>query len=286
MPLDGNTIEQLPKVEGEVFYLVKMAEKPHSYSYNPPVGVPRTNMVLEGHRLPMHDMRPVADTISLDREGFALLTSPSAVRDFYDEEELRRVYYREAEQAIQAATGAARVVVFDHTIRRRTWDEADRAPQDRAPSASRLPVTRIHGDYTEVSGPQRVRDIMGDEAEDLLGHRFAIVNLWRPIRGPLRDAPLALCDAATLSDGDLVTHDLIYEDRTGEIFALTHNPAHRWFYAPEMRTDEILLLKCFDSARDGRARFMPHTSFQDPTAGQDVLPRESIELRTLVFFAD
>lgn len=222
MPLDGNTIEQLPKVEGEVFYLVKMAEKPHSYSYNPPPGVPRTNMVLEGRRLPMHDMRPVADTLSLDREGFALLTSPTAVRDFYDEAELRRVYYPEAERAVREATGAARVVVFDHTIRRRAWDDADRAP-----NLSRLPVTRIHGDYTEISGPQRVRDIMGEEADELLTHRFAIVNLWRPIRGPLRDAPLALCDAATLSDGDLVAHDLIYDDRVGEIYALTHNPAHR-----------------------------------------------------------
>ena len=124
------------------------------------------------------------------------------------------------------------------------------------------------------------------EADDLLTRRFAIVNVWRPIRGPLRDAPLALCDATTLADGDLVQHDLIYPDRTGEIYALTHNPAHRWFYAPEMRADEILLLKCFDSARDGRARFMPHTSFQDPTAPADMLPRESIELRTLVFFAD
>jgi hypothetical protein len=127
---------------------------------------------------------------------------------------------------------------------------------------------------------------MGDAAEDLLTRRYAIVNLWRPIRGPLQDAPLALCDAKTVADADLVEHDLIYPDRTGEIFALTHNPAHRWFYAPAMRSDEILLLKCFDSARDGRARFMPHTSFQDPTAPADMPRRESIELRTLVFFAD
>jgi hypothetical protein len=170
-------------------------------------------------------------------------------------------------------------VVFDHTIRRRTP-----GVEDRTPGIPRQPVTRIHGDYTEVSGPQRVRDLMGDAADELLGRRFAIVNLWRPIRGPLRDAPLAVCHAGTVAAEDLVAQDLIYRDRTGEIYGLTYNPAHRWFYVPAMQRDEVLLLKCYDSARDGRARFMPHTSFQDPTAPADMLPRESIELRTLAFF--
>ena len=127
---------------------------------------------------------------------------------------------------------------------------------------------------------------MGDEAADLLTRRYAIVNLWRPIKGPLLDAPLALCDATTVADGDWVGQDLIYRDRVGEIYALFHNPAHRWFYAPAMRQDEALLLKCYDSLRDGRARFMPHTSFEDPTAPEDKPVRESIELRTLVFFPD
>jgi len=112
------------------------------------------------------------------------------------------------------------------------------------------------------------------------------VNLWRPIRGPLQDSPLALCDARTIAPGDLVGQDLIYRDRVGEIYCLTHNPAHRWLYAPDMSRDEVLLLKCYDSLRDGRARFMPHTSFQDPKAPADMNPRESIELRTLVFFDD
>jgi hypothetical protein len=125
---------------------------------------------------------------------------------------------------------------------------------------------------------------MGNEAEDLLTRRFAIVNVWRPIRGPLYDAPLAVCDAGSLAAGDLVPQDLIYRDRKGEIYGLTFNPAHRWYYAPAMQVDEALLLKCFDSAKDGRARFMPHTSFADPNAPANALPRESIELRTLVFF--
>jgi hypothetical protein len=204
---------------------------------------------------------------------------PWAVTDFYDEKQLAATYYREAEELVKQATGATRVVVFDHTIRRRTL-----GVEDRTPGIPRQPVTRIHGDYTEASGPQRVHDLMGTEADDLLQRRFAIVNVWRPIRGPLFDAPLAVCDAGSVADGDLVGQDLIYRDRTGEIYGLTYNPEHRWYYVPAMQAQEALLLKCYDSVRDGRARFMPHTSFADPNAPADMLPRESIELRTLVFF--
>lgn len=279
MALNPDRIARLPHVDGALVYLAHMAEKPHTYTYDPPEGVARSNIVTEEHVLPIHDMRPIRTEASLEDAGFALLTAPTEAGDLYDETALRQVYYREAERAVADATGASRVVVFDHTIRRREW-----GVQDRTPGIPRQPVTRIHGDYTEISGPQRVRDLMGEEAEALLGRRFAIVNHWRPIRGPLHDAPLAVCDARTVATDDLVAQDLIYRDRTGEIYGLTHNKAHRWFYVPAMQRDEVLLLKCYDSARDGRARFMPHTSFQDPNAPADMLPRESIELRTLAFF--
>jgi hypothetical protein len=168
--------------------------------------------------------------------------------------------------------------VFDHTVRRRIW-----GAEDRAAGTLRQPVGRVHNDYTDTSAPQRVRDLMGAEAEALLQRRYEIINVWRPITGPLRDAPLAVCDARTVDPSDWVPSALIYRDRKGEIYAVHHNPAHRWLYVSDMMPDEALLLKCFDSARDGRARFAPHTAFEDPTAPADKLPRESIELRTLVF---
>jgi hypothetical protein len=274
-----DVVSTLPQVSGEVVYLAKSAERPHTYTYDLPAGVAKTNIVGEPHTVPIYDMRPIADGLNLDVQGFALVDAPTSVRDFYDEAELRDTYYREAEELVKQATGASRVVVFDHTIRRR-----EHGVEDRTPGTPRQPVTRIHGDYTEISGPQRVRDLMGAEADDLLTRRFAVVNVWRPIRGPLREAPLAVCDAGSVAPGDLVAQDLIYRDRTGEIYGLTYNPAHRWYYAPAMRADEALLLKCYDSLTDGRARFMPHTSFADPDAPADMLPRESIELRTLAFF--
>jgi hypothetical protein len=267
-----------PHVDATLNYMAPMAERPRNYTYDPPAGVPRTNILPEPHILPIYSARPALSRLTLDGEGFAVLHQPSKVRDFWDDEELRAVYYPEVERALQAVTGAAKVLVFDHTRRRRTEGAADRAP-----GIPRQPVPRVHVDHTEISGPQRVRDFFGAEAEELLRGRVQVINLWRPIRGPLQDAPLAVADARSVAPGDLVATDLVYRDRVGEIYYVRYNPEHRWFYVPDMMPDEALLLKCYDSAQDGRARFAPHTAFDDPTAPADKLPRESIEIRTLVF---
>jgi hypothetical protein len=270
----------LPYVEADLNYFVPMAEKPRVYTYEPPPGTARTNVVHAPHRFRIRNLRPLLPALSLDREGFMVVEHASAVRDFYDEDELRRVYYPAAERIVARATGAVRVLVFDHTIRRRIP-----GIEDRTASAPRQPVPRVHNDYTVKSGPQRVRDLLDGEAEALLRRRFSIVNLWRPIRGPLRDAPLAVCDARSVVFKDFVPSDLIYPDRAGETYQITYSAAHRWFYAPAMCKDEALLIKTYDSAEDERARFVPHSAFEDPTAPPDVLPRESIELRALAFYA-
>jgi hypothetical protein len=280
MSLTLEKTSRLSLVQATLHYLVPSAEKPRTYTYDPPAGVPRSNATYAPYPATIRDARPITEDLSLDREGFELLNARSAVDDFYNEDELRRVYYPESERLVAEATGANRVVIFDHTIRRRVP-----GAEDRGSDVPRQPVPRVHVDHTEHSGPQRVRDLLGDEAEALLRGRVQIINLWRPIRGPLRDAPLAVCDARSVAASDLVPSDLIYRDRIGETYGVTFNPAHRWFYVPDMSRNEALLLKCYDSARDGRARFAPHTAFDDPTALENVLPRESIELRTLVFHA-
>jgi hypothetical protein len=236
-------------------------------------------MTNEAHRVAIRDMRPIAAELSLDREGFAVLNHRSAVHDFWDDAEVRRVYYKESEALLRQATGADRVVIFDHTTRRHI-----RGTQDRS-AATRQPARRVHVDHTARSGPQRVRHFLGVEADRLLRGRVQIINLWRPIRGPVRDAPLAVCDASSVAPHELVPTDLVYRDRVGETYSVRYNPAHRWYYLPEMTPDEALLLKCYDSRTDGGARFAPHTAFNDPTAPHDAPPRESIELRTFVFHA-
>jgi hypothetical protein len=273
-----SNVDSLPYVEAELNYLAPMTERPRYYAYEPQAGEPRSNLEPEPHQVRIHTLRPIVAELGLDVQGFALREQKSAVQDFWDDDEVRRVYYPEAEQFLKDVTGASRIFIFDHLQRRRVPGQ-----QDRSRSGPRQPATRVHVDHTARSGPQRVRDLMGDEAEELLKGRVQVINMWRPIRGPLRDAPLAVCDSRTVAADDLVPSDLVYRDRTGETYSVHYNPAHRWFYVPEMQRDEALLLKIADTKADISARFMPHTAFTDPTTPPDAFPRESIELRTLVF---
>jgi hypothetical protein len=269
---------KLPHVEAQLNYMAPMAARPRYLAYDPDAGEERSNMTPEAHQVSIYDMRPIQRELDLDHEGFGLVEHRSAVQDFWDDDEVRRVYYPEAERFIKEHTGASRVFIFDHLQRRRVP-----GLRDYSRSGPRQPASRVHVDHTSRSGPQRVRDLIPDEADELLKGRVQVINMWRPIKGPLQDSPLALCDARTVAADDLVASDLVYKNRVGETYSVTYNPAHRWYYAPELRRDEALLLKIMDSKTDGRARFMPHTAFVDPTTPPDAFPRESIELRTLVF---
>ena len=275
------TSTRLASIEATLSYIEPMSEKPRSLEYEPPPGVARTTAVYRDHTVTIRDVRPVAQALSLDREGFQLVTAASGVSDLCDQEAIRTRYYAETVSLLEDLTGASRVVVFDHTIRRRVPGAADRAA-----GVPRQPVPRVHNDYTVKSGPQRVRDLLGEAAGGLLRTRFSVVNVWRPIRGPIQDAPLAVADARSVDQDDLVATDLVYPDRTGEIYYVKFNPSHRWFYASAMRQDEVMLIKCFDSTDDGRARFVPHAAFVDPTTPAGALPRQSIELRTLLFYEE
>jgi hypothetical protein len=274
--MDGMT-RTLQTVVAPLNFMQPMAEKPYSYNYDPPPGVsPRNGNFIE-YKVAVYDARPVADALSLDREGFVLVHRQTAATDLYDEAIITSVYYPECERLMQEATGAKRVVAFDHIVR----NSARAAVKG---SGIKMPAGRVHNDYTAWSAPQRVRDLMGDEAEELLQHRFAINNVWRPIAGPLLRSPLALCDAETLQTENLVTSELRYPDRTGETYAITYNPNQRWYYFPKMQSDEAVLIRCFDSARSGPARFSAHGAFDDPQTPENAPPRESIEVRTLVFY--
>jgi hypothetical protein len=274
--MEGLAVAELKSVVAPLSFLVPMAEKPVAYNYTPPLGVPVRTGKSEDHWVRIRDARPLIDQLSLDREGFVLLRQQSAVKNFYDEDEIKSVYYPECERVMKEATGATRVVAFDHIVRN--------AAAALEGSCIKIPAKRVHNDYTAWSSPKRVRDLMGDEAEELLKHRFAIINLWRPIRGPVLESPLTLCDAQSLAEEDLVASDLRYPDRSGETYAITYNPNQRYYYFPKMQPDEPVLIRCFDSALSGAARFSAHTGFDDPETPPDAPPRESIEVRTLVFF--
>ena len=253
------------------------APKPVVYMYEQPVGVPAIEERKEPHQVAIHSARPLIETLSLDLQGFELTHGTTAVRDFDDADELKRVYDQEVADLVLASTGAKRALVFDHTVRRISGDNSS--------ATTRAPVHVVHNDYTNWSGPQRVRDLLPEgEAEGALKRRFAIINVWRSINGPVVDTPLAFADARTVAEADWIATDLKYPDRTGEVYRVAFNPEHRWFYVPNLQPDEILLLKTFDSATDGRARYMPHTAFADPATVPGTEKRQSIESRVLAFW--
>jgi hypothetical protein len=258
-------------------YYLDNGEKPYTYTGGPGSLDVRTGGGQDPHEVLLHDGRQEAKDFTLDRNGFRFVRHATAVADFFDEAEIRATYYPEMEALVKAQTGAARVVVFDHTLR--TADDAAREARK-----IREVVRRVHNDYTEWSGPQRLRDVLPAEADALLERRFAIVQVWRPIRHPVETFPLAICDAQSLAKGDLIVSERRYPDRVGQTYAITYNPAHRWYWFPRMRREEAVVFKVYDSIKDGVARFTAHTAFDDPTAPPTARPRESIEIRTLALF--
>ena len=265
-------------VEAPLNYLKEVpAEKPAFYIHVPVPENPRRGPQLGPRTKRIQDARPRRDELSLDVEGVALVDAPTTFDDFYDPDQVRTSYFPEVESLVRQNTGAVRVVAFDHNLRSKTLAKEQRYE-------AQMPVLFAHNDYTEESAPQRVRDLFPDEASELLEKRFAVINVWRPTRGPVLESPLAVCEAQTMGPNDLIAMDLIYPDRMGEVQSLRYDDAHRWLYFPEMQVSEVLLLKCFDSAKDGRARFTAHSAFEDPDSPSEAMARESIEVRTLAFF--
>ncbi|GAB1313742.1 hypothetical protein MFIFM68171_03952 [Madurella fahalii] len=213
---------------------------------------------------------------TLDSHGFQIVQHESREKAFLDDDKIKHEYIPETEQLLKDVTGATRVLIFDHTIRRQNHSDPSNA-EIRGPAQS------VHIDQSYAAAVDRVRYHLPDEAEDLLQKRFQIINVWRPIKTIFK-APLGLADANSVAESDLVAAALIYPHRKGETFAVKPNPAHRWYFKYAQRPDEVTLIKCFDSVTaPGVARRVPHSAFVDP-AEEDKEGRESIEVRALVFY--
>lgn len=278
--LDLPITVNLPSVEAELYYLTPMAEKPFNYTYEPPAGTPHSNGNYQAYPVSIHNARSLKH-LSLDQHGFDFVAHHSNVQNFYNNDEIRRVYYPEAERLLTEITGASKAIVFDHNVR-------DREQAQRGENNAKEPVRRVHNDFTAKSGYSRAQIVLSslgvDNVEELLQKRFAIINVWRPIARPVQESPLAVCAASSIAQTDWVASDLIYRDRVGETYQVTYNSSHQWFYFPQMQPDEVLLIKCFDSDEKVPARFTAHTAFDDPTSSPNASPRASIELRSLVFY--
>ncbi|HMK85023.1 MAG TPA: CmcJ/NvfI family oxidoreductase [Steroidobacteraceae bacterium] len=265
--------------EAVVHYTRRTGARPVNYTFEPPPGVPRNSGEVDKRKVAIRDARHSKE-FSLDGSGFELVDHCGTLIDwtsFQDVEQVRAIDYPEIEALLRAVTGADKVLIFDHTLRHSS------ASPGR--TSLREPVMRVHNDQTFDSAPRRVhKHLPADEASRRLQRRFAIINCWRPVGGPVLKAPLAMCDARSIEPGDLIASDLVYPDWTGETYAFSYAPRHRWFWFPRQTVREAALLKIFDSATNGCARLTAHTAFEHPTSAPDAPDRKSIEIRALVFW--
>jgi len=274
----AEAVKSVNNLEATVMYSIDTGVKPVNETFeHGNLNRHSTGGKREGKTVTIADGRAVRNELDLEVHGFEFVDHATKMVDFFDEEELRRVYYTEVEELIRKVSGAQRVQIFDHTLR--SGNEAER--QERL---IREPVLSAHNDYTEWSGPQRVRDLLPDEADNLLKGRFAVIQVWRAVNQPILKNPLAIADWRTLEMDDFIASERRYPDRRGETYQVKYNAAHQWYYFPKMARDEALVFKVYDSDKGGRARFTAHTSFEDPTSSPDAYARQSIEMRTLAFF--
>jgi hypothetical protein len=271
------TLPVTETIEAALNYAIETGVKPVNETFGPDNIQRRRSGAVEAKRMTIRNGRPIAKSFSLEVNGFEFVDHPTKMVDFFDKEELARVYYQEAVELVKKVSGAQRVVVFDHTLRSGDLEE-------RETKRVREPVLSVHNDYTEWSGPQRVREILPDEAEQLLTRRFAVIQVWRAINQPIQSNPLAIADARSLVPADLLAAERRYPHRVGETYQIKHNASHQWYYFPRMRRDEALVFKVYESLKDGRARFTAHSAFEDPNTPAGAPARQSIEIRTLAFF--
>lgn len=252
---------------------------PFNYVEEAPAGQPRQNFGTVDVEVPITDVRGHETEYTLDKDAFQVVSNlpESAEKEFVDDESIKTNYYPEVEKLIlDHVPGSNKVFIFDHTIRRST------------PNAHRAPVTRVHIDQTKKSAKMRVELHLPDEAEKLLQGRYRIINIWRPLNGPVQAHPLGFASSATLRDEDLIPVEHRYPTRTGETAGIRYNESQKWHYLSGMRNDERLFLECFDNealkegtkVQGGR---VPHTAFWDERTPEGAVGRESIEVRALVF---
>ncbi len=266
-------------VRASVRYVAPTADKPVYYASE---GGSEAELRIEhaefsDREVSILDARVQLEGAHLGQQGFTLVSHASEIQDFHELNGQLHTYQEEISELVLAATSARSVHIFDHT---RRSDSAEVRGQHQIRETASI----IHNDYTDFSAAKRLRDLLPDEAESRLQNRFAIVNVWRTIAGPVFRNPLACCDASTLEAEDLIASERRAKDRIGELELVRYSSRHRWFYYPEMQADEALLIKTFDSLLEGVARRSVHTAFENPLAPRDAPPRESMESRMLVFY--
>lgn len=270
----------LPSISATMNYLGETEGPPFMYYVSPPEGQPFTNVVDDARVIDIADASSALDCFTIADDGFRFVSHGHEFDDFYDDDRVRADYFPVVEQMFREMLGVETVRVYDYSVRRPDHGEAR---PDGIPVAGyfRRPIRRAHGDFAAISGERFGKRHSAELGIDTTGQRYRSFNFWRPIRGPLTDAPLALCHPATVTEGDLVPMQQFLGDRDNFISALKFNPAHRWLYRPGMRRDEGVAFSSYDSILPCARGVVAHAAFDDPTRPIDGIPRESIEIRVI-----
>ena len=265
-------------IEAKLLFIVPQDTKPYFESSALTGTVPKVHFETEYRSVPITDIRNklAKEKFVLDVNGFEFYNFTSNMKNFYNHDEVLKVYENELRDFFVNKYSAKEVHVFDYTRR------SDNEMGANNPDGLRKPADRVHADYTDLSGPQRAKDVLGKERyNDIIksGGRIIQLNVWKPINGPVKRSPIAFADAASITKSDLVATDQIFPDRTGEIYHIAYSDKHNWCWVSEMTDNEILLLKGWDSIDDGRVKYTPHGAFDLPNQLDTDPPRESIEAR-------
>jgi hypothetical protein len=277
-------------------------------------GVEHNTGRYEAHRVTMRDGRPLHSLFTLDIQGFVLAERPSAGTDFFDRDQVERLYPYEVVDIVRSLTGATRVATLGWMLRtsgdvarhQRASRRGSAGAELRPPTGAythrggvQPPAGEAHVDFMPTRAESLARTIYERSFPDGKGfNRFIASSLWRAFSPPPQDCPLALCDARSVRPEEGIPNTMFVVDRlpdeptmlaempneaTAPAAAIFHyNPAHRWWYFSNMTRDEVLMFKFHDSDRTKALR-TPHTAFQDPSFA-DARPRESIEVRSIAYF--
>lgn len=250
--------------------------------------------VYRSYQMPIHNGRPVQDQFTMDRNGFAIIEHRSAVRDFTDQDEVKRIYAGEVADFVKSYTGADRVAALGSVLRQSMAPD-EIASRQRA--ALRPQAARVHDDYSVGGARKRVAEAYAEHFPDGPGYRRALfTSLWRVFSPPPQDWPLALCDYTSVGPAEGLENTLYFVDQIpDDLYAemppgtpstsgveFHYNPAHQWWYFPGMTREEILFFK-FDDTDHSVAWRTAHSAFRDQTA-QATQPRHSIEFRSIAYF--
>jgi hypothetical protein len=230
------------------------------------------------HQFMVRDVTGEEDKYTLDSHGFQYCRRESREKEFTDDKQIRETYYKECEQLIKDVTGANRVHIFNHKVRRGPTQWHHLGLKNLK---NRGPVTKTHVDQSYAGAELRLRWEFPEEADELVKRRYQIINVWRPIATILKD-PIAVAGADSVPDADLVGAVMVEDDFHGESWVVRHNPNHQWYYKHQMTPRDVLLIKCFDS-NTSVARRALHSAFEDPVHRNDQ-SRQSIEVRCLVCY--